>query len=189
MNVSLDRLMHWDLAAENPARLAEAGVKIAITSHGLRDPGTFLAAVRKAVKRGLKPEAALRALTVTPAELFGRATGWARSKSARRPISWWPADALFEAKTKVLETWVDGDRYEVEASRRPICAALGRRHHQARRSKQETLRSSYRAAGETVGQDTARRQVDAADFRAIQRGSQFVASFKGNRWASTACCS
>jgi adenine deaminase len=28
-------------------------------------------AVRKAVERGLKPEAALRALTVTPAEMFG----------------------------------------------------------------------------------------------------------------------
>src|SRR6185312_2881305 len=71
LNVSLDRLMHWDLAPENPARLSDAGVKIALTSRGLRDPATFLAAVRKAVKRGLKPEAALRALTLTPAELFG----------------------------------------------------------------------------------------------------------------------
>ncbi len=32
MNVSLERLMHWDLAPENPARLAAAGVKIAFTS-------------------------------------------------------------------------------------------------------------------------------------------------------------
>ena len=26
INVSLDRLMHWDLAVENPGRLADAGV-------------------------------------------------------------------------------------------------------------------------------------------------------------------
>ena len=84
MNVALERLMHWDLAPENPARLAKAGVKIALTSHGLRDTGTFLAAVRKAVKRGLEPEAALAALTVTPAELFGASDRSARWKSAKR---------------------------------------------------------------------------------------------------------
>ena len=114
LDVSLDRLMHWDLAVENPGRLAEAGVKIALTSRGLKDPATFLAAVRKAVKRGLKPEAALRALTITPAELFeaGDRLGTLEvGKAANIVVASGP---LFEAKTKVLETWVDGDRHEVE---------------------------------------------------------------------------
>ena len=69
--VSLARLMHWDMAPENPGRLAKAGVKIAFTTEGLKEVDTFLAALRKAVARGLSPDDALRALTVTPAELWG----------------------------------------------------------------------------------------------------------------------
>ena len=63
--------MHWDLAPENPARLARAGIPIAFTTNGLEGSGGYLAAVRKAISRGLSKEAALKALTVTPAELFG----------------------------------------------------------------------------------------------------------------------
>ncbi len=114
MNVSLEKLMHWDLAPENPGRLAAAGVKIALTSQGLKDPDQFLAAVRKAVRRGLKPEAALKALTVTPAELFGAAdrTGTLEEGKAANIVV--TNGDLFAKKTKVLETWVDGHRYEVE---------------------------------------------------------------------------
>ena len=45
MNVSLTEMMHWDLAPENPARLAKAGVRIAFTTQGLRDRDEFLKAV------------------------------------------------------------------------------------------------------------------------------------------------
>ncbi|HUY36855.1 MAG TPA: amidohydrolase family protein [Pirellulales bacterium] len=114
MSVSMERLMHWDLAPENPGRLDAAGVKIALTTHGLSDAGGFLAAVRKAVERGLKPDSALRALTTAPAELFGvnqRLGTLEAGKSASLVV----ADGdLFDKKTKILETWVDGRRYEVE---------------------------------------------------------------------------
>ena len=67
LGVPLRELMHWDLAPENPARLVEAGVPIALTTDGLKSPKEFLAAVRKAVERGLDADAALRALTIEPA--------------------------------------------------------------------------------------------------------------------------
>jgi N-acetylglucosamine-6-phosphate deacetylase len=112
---SLEELLDWDIAPENPARLAQAGVRIALCTHGLKDPGTFLAQVRKAVARGLAPDAALRALTVTPAELFGveeRIGTIAVGKAALLVV----ADGeLFAEKTKVLETWIDGHRQEVAA--------------------------------------------------------------------------
>ena len=101
--------------AENPARLAEAGVKIAFTAHGLKDAGGFLAAVRKAVDRGLKPAAALRALTMSPAEIFGisdRLGTLEPGKAANLIIA---SGDLFAPKTKILESWIDGHRYEVEA--------------------------------------------------------------------------
>ncbi|QOV88647.1 amidohydrolase family protein [Humisphaera borealis] len=117
--VSLDELMDWDLQPENPARLEKAGVKIALTSHGLKDKSGFLAAVRKAVKRGLPREAALRSLTATPAELIGidKTHGSIdRGKSASFLVT---DGDLFADKTLVLATWVDGRRHEVTPSLSP----------------------------------------------------------------------
>jgi imidazolonepropionase-like amidohydrolase len=114
MNVSLERLMHWDIAPENPGRLAAAAVKIAFTSHGLKDAGTFLAAVRQAVERGLTPDAALRALTVAPAEMFGVASRLGTLEPGKAAHIIVASGDLFQGKSKVLETWIDGQRYEVE---------------------------------------------------------------------------
>jgi N-acetylglucosamine-6-phosphate deacetylase len=115
MGYSLEELMDWDLQPENPGRLEKAGVKIALTSQGLRDKAEYLKSVRKAVARGLPAEAALRALTVAPAELLGlsRSHGTIEvGKSAGLVVT---DGDLFDEKTQVLETWVDGTRYEVTA--------------------------------------------------------------------------
>ena len=52
----------------NAGRLARAGVTFALTSGGT---GEILEGARKAVEYGLEEDAALRALTVTPAGIFG----------------------------------------------------------------------------------------------------------------------
>lgn len=113
MNVDLDDLMHWDIAPENASRLEKAGIKIAFTGYNLDDVDLFLAGVRKAVERGLPAEAALRALTTTPASLFGVSDEFGTievNKTANLVV----ADGdLFAKKTNVLETWVNGRRYEV----------------------------------------------------------------------------
>ncbi|MCH8923084.1 MAG: amidohydrolase family protein [Planctomycetes bacterium] len=116
LGVSLSRLMHWDIAPENPARLDRAGVTIALTAHGLSDPGKLLAAVRTAIERGLPADSALRALTTTPAKLLGvddRLGTLETGKAASFVIT---DGDLFAKKTKLLETWVDGRRYEVVKS-------------------------------------------------------------------------
>lgn len=111
-DVSLARLMHWDLAPENPGRLAKAGVTIALCTHGLKDAGTFLSAVRRAVSRGLSPDAALAALTTEPARLWG-VDGRLGTLEAGKAAHVVVADGdLFVGKSKVLETWVDGRRHE-----------------------------------------------------------------------------
>ncbi|MCK7499657.1 MAG: amidohydrolase family protein [Comamonadaceae bacterium] len=56
---------------ENAALLQEAGVKIAFQSGGIQDLGGLLTAVQTAVRYGLAPDAALRALTINAAEIFG----------------------------------------------------------------------------------------------------------------------
>src|SRR5687768_17145276 len=115
LNYSLEDLLDWDLQPENPARLERAGVKFALTSHGLRDKATFLAAVRKAVARGLGREAALRALTTTPAELLGLSRSHGTIEAGKSASLLVADGELFAEGTKVLETWVDGNRYEIVA--------------------------------------------------------------------------
>ncbi|HEX5104762.1 MAG TPA: amidohydrolase family protein, partial [Pirellulaceae bacterium] len=111
LDVSLQTLMHWDHAPENAARLDAAGVPIALTSHGLKDPATFLSHVRRAIERGLSADAALKALTTTPADLLG--IGERHGKIAPgMAASLVIADGdLFAKKSKVVETWVEGRRY------------------------------------------------------------------------------
>lgn len=115
-DAELEELLHWDMAPENPARLDAAGVKIAFCSEGLRDPGEFLASIRTAVKRGLPAAAALRALTTTPAELFDLADRLGTVESGKAASFLITDGELFESKTKILETWVDGVRDEIEKS-------------------------------------------------------------------------
>ena len=113
-DVSLEGLMHWDHAPENPKRLAEKGVTFAFTTNGLKDKKDFLKNVRTAVKRGLAPEAALAAMTVNAAKLFGvedQIGSLEQGKIANVLVT---DGDLFGEKTKVVETWVDGVRFQSE---------------------------------------------------------------------------
>ncbi len=110
LDASLEDLMHWDHAPENPARLQAAGVEFAFTSDGITNKADFLKQLRAAVKRGLPAENAINSLTSVPAKIFGvdHLMGTiSRGKLANLVI----ADGdLFDDKTKIVETWVGGVR-------------------------------------------------------------------------------
>ena len=114
MDASLQRLMHWDLAPENPARLVAAGVTVALTSDRLDDKGTFLKSVRAAVRRGLDPKDALTAMTVNPAKLFGIDNRLGTLEVGKLASFVITDGDLFEKKTKIIETWVGGHRHKIE---------------------------------------------------------------------------
>ena len=114
LDVSLQQLMHWDIAPENPGRLDAAGVTIALTASGLRDNVSFLSAVKRTVERGLKPDSALKALTVTPASLVGLSDRLGKIAPGMLGNLVITDGDLFAKKTKLLETWVDGRRYELD---------------------------------------------------------------------------
>ncbi len=114
INIDLEELRYWDEAPENPRKLQEAGITFAFTTAKLKDADKFLGNLRTAVKRGLSPEAALAALTVTPAKLFGvekRLGTLEQGKMANFVVT---DGDLFSEKTKIRETWVDGKRYPVK---------------------------------------------------------------------------
>jgi len=113
MNLSLEQLMHWDIAPENPGRLARAGVPICFTADGLPDSIPFLTAVRRTVQRGLSEDAALKALTVTPATLFGLGSKLGTLEPGRIADLVVADGDVFSFKTKIREVWVDGKRYDI----------------------------------------------------------------------------
>jgi len=113
LDVSLEQLMHWDLAPENAARLDAAGVPIALTAYGLKDVSEFLPAVRRAVERGLSADSALKALTTTPAQLLGLERSLGSIEPGKLACLVVTDGDIFARKTKVLETWVEGERFEI----------------------------------------------------------------------------
>lgn len=112
MAVSLEDLRHWYLAPENPARMAEAGIPMALSAHG-KEEG-FLKNLQQAVQRGLSPEQALAALTTMPAAILGidhRYGSLERGKAASFFITDGP---VFTGKGAIKEVWIDGVRYRQE---------------------------------------------------------------------------
>ncbi|MCB9224931.1 MAG: amidohydrolase family protein [Crocinitomicaceae bacterium] len=68
--VSLADLKNWELRPYNPYFLYRSGIPFAITMDGLKKKGDFMKMLKKAIKHGLPPKEALRALTETPAKFL-----------------------------------------------------------------------------------------------------------------------
>ena len=106
--VGLDELKHWELAPQNAALLHAAGVPIAFSGRGMKDPLGMLSGVRRAVEEGLPESAALEALTSAPASWIGMDQELGSLKEGRVANVLVTDGPLFEASTHVVEHWVAG---------------------------------------------------------------------------------
>ncbi|MCX6132661.1 MAG: amidohydrolase family protein [Ignavibacteriales bacterium] len=114
LNASLEDMRHYDAAPENAGRLQNAGVSIALTAAQLKDAGTFLAQARKAIERGLSADAALTALTTTPAKMLGVEKQYGTLEQGKVANLVITDGDLFAERTKIQEVWIDGKRYDVK---------------------------------------------------------------------------
>ena len=108
-----------DRAPSTPARFAKAGVKFAFYSGDSVNPKDLLKAVKKSIDAGLAPDTALRALTLSPAELYGvsdRLGSIEKGKIANLVVT---DGDLFNEKTKIKYVFVDGRRYEIREPEKP----------------------------------------------------------------------
>ena len=123
--VPLRTLRLRDRAPAGPAALDAAGVRFAFyrgtapRSGGGRPggggSGDDLAAVRQAVERGLDREAALTALTLAPAEIFGVADRVGTLRAGRIANLVIADQDIFEDGAKVETVFVDGVIHRVDA--------------------------------------------------------------------------
>jgi imidazolonepropionase-like amidohydrolase len=109
---SLQVLELRDQAPAVPAALAKAGVSFAFYSGGVERAADLRAAVKKAVDAGLDREAAVRALTLSTAEIYGvsdRLGSIEPGKIANLTVT---DGDLFQTSTKIKFVVIDGVKYE-----------------------------------------------------------------------------
>jgi hypothetical protein len=108
---SLRQLETYDLAPSAPAVLQKAGVKFALYSDGVDTPRELQRAVKKAIDAGLTRDQALRALTLSPAEIYGvsdRLGSVEKGKIGNLVVT---RGDIFDNNTKVEMIIVDGKKY------------------------------------------------------------------------------
>src|SRR5467141_2254674 len=121
----LRTLQFRDRAPSSPAALAKAGVKFAFYSGGIAAPKDTLKAAKKSIDAGLAPDAALRALTLSAAEIFGVADRLGSIENGKIANLVVADGDLFEEKTKIKMVFVDGSRFERREPEKPKNAPKG----------------------------------------------------------------
>ncbi|MFN8241748.1 MAG: amidohydrolase family protein [Bacteroidales bacterium] len=110
-NVSYTTLKHWELAPYNLSKVSTAGIPFAITSSDLRARTSFLTNLRKAVKYGLPEKEALKALTLTPAEMAGAADLVGAIRKNMVASFMITSGSVFSEDCIIYEHWVQGNPY------------------------------------------------------------------------------
>lgn len=100
-----------DRAAQAPAVLQKAGVKFAFYSDGLDAARDLQRAVKKALDSGLSREDALRALTLSPAEIYGVANRLGSIEPGKIGNLVVTRGDIFDDRTKVEMILGDGRKY------------------------------------------------------------------------------
>lgn len=100
-----------DKAPTSPAVLAAAGVKFAISSDGLATPKDVLKALKKSIDLGLKKEDAIRALTLSAAEIYGVADRMGSIDKGKMANLVVVKGDLFDERLTIAMIFVDGVKY------------------------------------------------------------------------------
>jgi imidazolonepropionase-like amidohydrolase len=106
--VDLDNLKHWELAPYNPGRLANAGVPIVLTTHGLEKKSQFQKKLREAIEKGLDKKTALKALTLSPARLLGVEDMLGSLETGKIANLIVTSGDIFEEDSKIHHNWIQG---------------------------------------------------------------------------------
>lgn len=125
LTVDLATLRHWDAAPANPKRLADAKVKLVLTSHGLSEPKKLHEMAAQAIERGLTADQALAAFTTQPAQLLGIADRVGTLEPGKAANLIVASGDLFAKETKISAVFVDGVRYEIKESKKPTVEPAG----------------------------------------------------------------
>ena len=115
----VNTLRFRDRAPSSPAALAKAGVKFAFYSGAITAPKDMLKAAKKSIDAGLSPDAAIRAFTLTPAEIFGVADRLGSIETGKIANLVVADGDIFDEKTKIKFVFVDGRKFTIREPEKP----------------------------------------------------------------------
>ena len=113
-------------APKTAAALEKAGILFAFESNGLRESKDFVRNAARAVKDGLAPDAAVRALTINAARIAGAADRLGSLEKGKIANVLVTEGDLFDEKMKVKHVFVDGRAVNIEEAPAPQRPARGR---------------------------------------------------------------
>jgi hypothetical protein len=116
---SLKTLRFRDHAPSSPAALSKAGVKFAFYSGAITAPKDILKAAKKSIDAGLSADAAIRAFTLTPAEIFGVADRLGSIENGKIANLVVTDGDIFDEKTKIKFVFVDGRKFTIREPEKP----------------------------------------------------------------------
>lgn len=108
-----------DMAPSSAAALAKAGVPFAFSSAGIDRPADILRSVRRSISQGLPANDALRAMTLSAAEIFGvskRLGSIEKGKIANLTVT---KGDIFDESSKVQFVMIDGLRFDPQPEEAP----------------------------------------------------------------------
>jgi len=112
-------LENIDLGPTAPALLKKAGIPFALYSDGIDQPRELQRAVKKAIDAGLSRDDAIRALTLTPAEIYGVADRLGSIETGKIANLVVAKGDLFDDHTHIEMIFVDGKPYKPAAEPPP----------------------------------------------------------------------
>ena len=105
-------LENIDQGPAAPGLLQKAGVPFALYSDGLDQPRELQRAVKKAIDAGLARQDAIRALTLSPAEIYGVADRMGSIEAGKIANLVVTKGDLFDDHTQIQMIFVDGKQYK-----------------------------------------------------------------------------
>lgn len=104
----------WEEQVANVIRLHEAGIPFALGTKYSKNAEEFLKNLRMVIEKGLPVEAAIKALTITPAELFGMKEQLGRIAPGQMANLTLTTKTISDEKSTVKYVFVDGHKFEIE---------------------------------------------------------------------------
>jgi imidazolonepropionase-like amidohydrolase len=105
-------------APAGPSKLAAAGIKFAFSSAGL-GPADFMINIRKAIESGLSKDAALKALTLSAAEILGASDQLGTLETGKIANLVVTSGDLFDRAPKLRYVFIDGNEIELKKPEPP----------------------------------------------------------------------
>ena len=104
---------------KNAAILYKAGIHFAFTSFGMKKTEDFLKNIKKAIAHDLPADAALRALTIQPARIFGVAEQTGSIEAGKIANLVITDGDIFDENTTVKYVFIDGKKMDLQEKKKP----------------------------------------------------------------------